>query len=86
MKTLPKQRYQVRVMVFEKNPNRTESINTLMQNAVTLMRAQNKNGGTTGRKHHGHVALCCTCYNNFLVKGTAPSKKKPICTETIINI
>ena len=25
------------------------------------------------------TALSCTFYNDFLVKGTAPAKKKPIC-------
>ena len=27
------------------------------------------------------VALSCTLYNHFLVKGTAPAKKKPICAK-----
>ena len=27
------------------------------------------------------MALSCTFYNDFLVKGTAPAKKKPICAE-----
>ena len=31
------------------------------------------------------VALSCTLYNHFLVKGTAPSKKKPICAKMKIN-
>ena len=31
------------------------------------------------------VALSCTYYNDFLVKGTAPAKKKPICAEMKIN-
>ena len=26
------------------------------------------------------MALSCTFYNDFLVKGTVPAKKKPICT------
>ena len=31
------------------------------------------------------VALSCTLYNHFLVKGTAPAKKKPICAKMKIN-
>ena len=33
------------------------------------------------------VALSCTLYNHFLVKGTctAPAKKKPICAKIKIN-
>ena len=31
------------------------------------------------------VALSGTLYNNFLVKGTAPAKKKLICAEMKIN-
>ena len=31
------------------------------------------------------VTPSCTFYNNFLVKGTAPAKKKPICAEIKIN-
>ena len=31
------------------------------------------------------VALSCTFYNHFLVKGTAPAKKKPICAKIKIN-
>ena len=31
------------------------------------------------------MALSCTFYNDFLVKGTAPAKKKPICAEMKIN-
>ena len=32
------------------------------------------------------MALSCTFYNDFLVKGTALAKKKPICAEMKINI
>ena len=31
------------------------------------------------------VALSCTFYNDFLVKGTAPAKKNLICAEMKIN-
>ena len=31
------------------------------------------------------VALSCTLYNHFFVKGTAPAKKKPICAKLKIN-
>ena len=51
----------------------------------TRIRAQNKNGVyTTERKSVG-VALSCTLHNHFLVKGTAPARKKPICAKMKIN-
>ena len=31
------------------------------------------------------VALSCTLHNHFLVKGTAPARKKPICAKMKIN-
>ena len=46
--------------------------------------AQNKNGVQQGGSTVG-VALSCTFYNDFLVKGTAPAKKKTICAEMKIN-
>ena len=66
-----------------------------MQNAVTLtdaahsidssarIRAEIKMAYNRG-KCVG-VALSCTFYNDFLVKGTAPAKKKLICAEMKIN-
>ena len=43
-----------------------------------------KNGVQQGGSTVG-VALSCTSYNDFLVKGTSPAKKKPIYAEMNIN-
>ena len=79
MRTLPKKTYQVRAMESgdtEKRPNRTKSITAV---AVThCEHARSKNGVKQGGSTVG-VALSCTSYNDFLVKGTALAKKKPIC-------
>ena len=49
------------------------------------IRAQNKNGVQQRGSIYVGVALSCTLYNHFLVKGTAPAKKKPICEKMKIN-
>ena len=84
MRTLPKKTYQIQAMESgdtKKRPNRTESIATVTQNAVTHCEgARNKIGVKQGGRTVG-IALSY----NFLVKATVLAKKKPICPEMTVN-
>ena len=86
MKTLPKKTWQVLAMEgwdTEKRTNRTESIHTVMVTLTNysctheiLYCEQNNREG---------MWLLVVLSKDFLVKGTAPAKKKPICAEIKIN-
>ena len=74
MKTLSTKTYQVWAM--ENGDTSTLYSRTVLE--------YTKNGVQQGGSTVG-VALSCIFSNNFLVKGTAPAKKKPICAEMTIN-